>query len=156
MVSGRFLSPIPACAAVRWMLTLNDRASEAATQADATAATDVTGFGLLGQAYTMVKNSQVDFLISHSAVPVLAHVLELVLSGIVPEGAHKNLQFLEGKVDFGEGFPQDDKLVLTDPQTSGGILIATPESNVGRFALAGVYHSIIGKVTWGTGRLRVQ
>jgi len=155
-LKGRKIADQEIESTVRWMLTLNDRASEAAIRAGATAATDVTGFGLLGHAYTMVKGSRVDFVIGHDAVPVLERVREFIASGIVPSGAYDNLKFLEGKVDFRKAVTEEEKLVLTDPQTSGGLLIAVPESNIERFASTGVHFSVVGKVVRGSGRLVVQ
>lgn len=142
--------------AERWMLTLNDKASEAALGAGATAATDVTGFGLLGHAHTMVRDSLIDFVIHHGAVPVLDRVRELLSSGIVPEGAYNNLKFLGGKVDFDAALSEDERLLLSDPQTSGGLLVAIPEKNMERFVASGIRHWVIGKVVKGSGRLKVD
>lgn len=140
---------------VKSMLSLNAHASEAALFAAATAATDVTGFGLLGHAYNMVKNSLTDFVIASNAVPVFDKVRDFISSGIIPEGAYKNLSFLDGKVIFSEAVSEDERLLFSDPQTSGGLLLTLPEQNVERFASKGIRHWIIGRVEKGTGRVRL-
>lgn len=142
--------------AVKWMLTLNKEAAEAAVHAGATAATDVTGFGLLGHAHTMARGSSVDFVIHSTEVPVLERVRDFIASGIVPEGSHNNLKYLEGKVDFGDSLSEDERLLLTDPQTSGGLLITVPEDRFEEFARSEISHSIIGRVEQGSGRLKVR
>lgn len=143
-------------AAVKWMLTLNDRASMAALNAGATSATDVTGFGLLGHAYNMVKDSPVNFVIDHAAVPVLEHVRDFISSGIIPAGAYNNLNFLDGKADFSQQLTEDDRLLLSDPQTSGGLLASIPEQNLQDLAAAGIAHWIIGRAEKGSGRLKIE
>ncbi|GAB4416114.1 MAG: selenide, water dikinase SelD [Thermodesulfovibrionales bacterium] len=140
---------------VKWMLTLNSRASEAALNAGATSATDVTGFGLLGHACNMVKGSSIDFVINHSDVPVLDNVRGLISYGLVPMGAYSNLRFLDDKVDFSSSLSEDERLLLSDPQTSGGLLITIPEGNMERFARTGVPYWRIGKVINGSGRISV-
>lgn len=140
--------------AVEAMLTLNDKASASAVSAGAHAATDVTGFGLLGHAYNMARGSDTDFEIRVSGVPVMERVREFVEGGIIPEGAHNNLKFLEGKIDPGDS-TEDERIVLADPQTSGGLLIALPIEGIGKFKASGVGFSVIGKVVPGTGRIRL-
>lgn len=146
--------------AVASMLLLNDAASEAALEAKATSATDVTGFGLLGHAFNMVGGSDVDFEISAAGVPVFEGVRDFISEGIVPEGAYTNLKYLQdmqgegGAVDLSR-LDEDELLVLTDPQTSGGLLVTVPEQGVRVFADSGVEHSVIGAIKPGTGVLRV-
>lgn len=139
-----------------WMLTLNDKAAEVALSAGATAATDVTGFGLLGHAYNMVRDSNTDFVIQLGSTPVFSRVQEFISAGIVPEGSYNNLKFLMGKVDFDSALSEDQKLVLSDPQTSGGLLMTIPEENIGRIAASGIRHWFIGRVEQGSGRIRVK
>lgn len=141
---------------VKWMLMLNNRASEAAINASATAATDVTGFGLLGHARNMVKGSSVDFVIYHDDVPVFDNVRNLISYGLIPLGAYSNLRFLNGKVDFSSSVSEDQRLLLSDPQTSGGLLITIPEGNMEEFARTGVQYWRIGNVVNGSGRIRVE
>lgn len=140
---------------VKWMLSLNKIASEAGINAGATAATDVTGFGLLGHAYNMVKGSPIDFIINHNSVPVFEDVRRFISSGIIPQGAYNNLKFLEGKVDFSVPIAEDEKLLFSDPQTSGGLLMTIPEKNMEIFASTGIKFWIIGRVEKGSGRLKL-
>lgn len=141
--------------AIDWMLTLNDKASELSLKADATACTDITGFGLLGHAYNMLKNSDVDFEIKKDSIPVLGHVNEMISSGMVPEGAYNNLKFLDGKVEFSPYLTEEDRLLLADPQTSGGLLITMKEERIKIFEESGIFFSIIGRVVKGTGKIIV-
>jgi len=142
--------------AVRWMLTLNDRAAEAALDAGATACTDITGFGLLGHAHNMVKNSGIDFVIHHNNVPVIDRAAAMINAGMVPEGAYNNLRFLDGKVAFSSRITEEDKLLLADPQTSGGLLITLKEERLNTFKDLSIFHSVIGRVIKGSGRIIVK
>ncbi len=142
--------------AVDWMLTLNDNAAFMASSLGATACTDVTGFGLLGHAYNMVRNAAVDFIIEASHVPVLDHVLEMIDRGMVPGGARKNLQYAEGKVVFGSGVSEEIKLILSDPQTSGGLLFTLGEDRVKALEGSSLFYSVIGRVEKGSGSIIVK
>ncbi|MCL4536308.1 MAG: selenide, water dikinase SelD [Nitrospirae bacterium] len=142
--------------AIGWMLTLNDTASEMALRAGATACTDITGFGLLGHAYNMVKGSGINFEIKKDSVPVLENVREMINSGMVPEGAYNNLRFLDGKVEFSPHITEEDRLLLADPQTSGGLLITLKEENIKVFKESGIYFSVIGRVVKGSGKIIVK
>lgn len=141
--------------AVNNMLTLNNKSSGAALNAGVTSGTDVTGFGLLGHAFNMVRDSSVDFVIDDHSVPVLEGVRDLISCGMSPQGAHNNLKFLNGKVDFNDSISDDERLLLSDPQTSGGLLITVPEENMGLFASSGITHWVIGKVVKGSGKITV-
>ncbi len=142
--------------AVKWMLTLNDRASEAALSAGASAATDITGFGLLGHASNMVKGSEVDFIIEYDEVPVLENAMDFVSGGIVSKGAYNNLKFVQDKVDFNPSLQEEARLLLSDPQTSGGLLVALPERNIEAFKSKGFKFWVIGRVVEGSGKLIVR
>lgn len=145
--------------AISLMLTLNAKASRAATEAGAHAVTDVTGFGLIGHALNMVEGSKIDFVISQQKVPVIAGVRRLVSSGIAPRGAHNNLRFYGNKVTFPRGTSMEEKLILSDPQTSGGLLIALPEGKMKRFRQFAEREEMpcweIGEVVKGRGRIQV-
>lgn len=141
--------------AVNNMLTLNNKASGAALNAGATSGTDVTGFGLLGHAFNMVRDSSVDFVIDDHSVPVLEGVRDLISCGMSPQGAYNNLKFLNGKVDFTGSISDDERLLLSDPQTSGGLLITVPEENMEKFNSYGIRHWVIGRVVRGSGKITV-
>ena len=146
--------------AVSLMLMLNDRASEAAIFAGAHAATDVTGFGLTGHALNMVKGSKINFVIYHENVPLISNAVKnLAASGIMPKGAKNNLQFFCGKISFPESFSKEDKLILSDPQTSGGLLIAVSKKGMEKFRLFAKRKKMpyweIGEVVKGDGRITI-
>ncbi|MCG6550680.1 MAG: selenide, water dikinase SelD [Candidatus Magnetominusculus sp. LBB02] len=142
--------------AVKWMRTLNAGASELALKAGASACTDVTGFGLLGHAYNMVRDSQIDFVIYADAVPLLDNVMELAEDGMCPGGAYKNLKYMSDKAVFSGAVNMQERLILADPQTSGGLLMAVKEANIEVFRASGAYHKVIGKVVNGSGKIAVE
>ena len=110
--------------AVELMTTPNDAASEAMVAAGAEAATDVTGFGLLGHLHRMLEASGVAARIDASAIPVIPGVLELAADDVVPGGTQRNRSYLRPFVEWGE-VTVPEQMVLADAQTSGGLLIAT-------------------------------
>jgi selenide,water dikinase len=119
--------------AINSMLELNRTASKAAVTAGARAATDITGFGLLGHALNMAKSSGVNLVIHKDEVPFMKNVKELISSGVVLKGSRNNLDFARKDVSFPAGFNGADKLAMVDPQTSGGLLVALPESGLKKF-----------------------
>lgn len=111
------------------MSTLNRAGAEAITAvgvdvAGVHAATDITGFGLLGHLRNIVRASGCGAVIERARVPVLAAAEAYVRQGIAPGGTHANRRFLADCVDWGEGLGEADQLLLCDAQTSGGLLIA--------------------------------
>ena len=109
--------------AVDTMTALNAPAGEAMVQAGVDAATDVTGFGLLGHLHELVEASGVAAELDAGAIPLLPGTLELAGREVVPGGTRKNRTYLEPLVDWGN-LPEPERLVLADAQTSGGLLIA--------------------------------
>lgn len=142
--------------AIRWMLTLNDKASHVALAAGATACTDITGFGLLAHAYDMARDSELDFVIDGATVPVLEHVFEMIDRGMVPQGAYRNLQYMQDKAVFSGAVSEERKLVFSDPQTSGGLLITVAEDRIRDFEASSLFFSVIGRVQRGSGLIRVK
>lgn len=127
----RDLAPAAALTeAVRVMTTLNAGAARAALAAGATAATDVTGFGLLGHLRNLLDASGVSSSLRADRVPVLAGAIELVERGAVPGGTKRNLESLEGSVTWEPDVPEPLRVLLADAQTSGGLLIAVPPTEV--------------------------
>lgn len=118
-------------AAIAEMLRLNDTASQIAVQAGATAATDITGFGLLGHLKKLCEASRVSAEIDAASIPVLLGATELALQGYAPGGAQRNLDYVADSLDIvrdtsGKA-PTDQSTyptlaLLADPQTSGGLL----------------------------------
>jgi selenide,water dikinase len=111
-------------AAVVQMRQLNREASEAMLAVGVSAATDVTGFGLLGHLGEMLVGSGVAARIEAALVPVLDGVLELAEAGVVPSGTRRNLAAVESLTNFAAAISPAQRLVLADAQTSGGLLIA--------------------------------
>ncbi|MDO8684248.1 MAG: selenide, water dikinase SelD, partial [Armatimonadota bacterium] len=113
---------------VQLMTTLNKTASEAVKRVGANSCTDVTGFGLLGHLHEMTWASGVGAVIDLSAVPVIEGTMDLLKQDMAPGGTHRNLQFLEncGALDWEQGITDEEKLLLCDAQTSGGLLISVP------------------------------
>jgi selenide, water dikinase len=119
--------------AVRWMTTLNAAASCAMLSAGVHAATDVTGYGLLGHAYEMASASRRRIRIDASRVPVLGLVRGLVAAGISPGGSRANAREHALFTDFAAGIDAETRLILSDAQTSGGLLIAVPAERAANF-----------------------
>jgi len=111
-------------AAVELMTTSNRSAAEAMRDAEAEAATDVTGFGLLGHLHRMLEASGVAAELDAGAIPLMdPGILDLARTGVVPGGTKRNLAYVRMHTDFGD-LPEAERLILADAQTSGGMLIA--------------------------------
>lgn len=109
--------------AVDIMTRLNRDASEAALRAGAEAATDVTGFGLLGHLHKVCRASGVRAVIDRAAVPVIEAARAALKDGFVSGGTHRNLDWVRPHLEFASGVTEDDLLLLADAQTSGGLLV---------------------------------
>ncbi len=107
------------------MSQLNKTASEVMLRYDVHAATDITGFGLLGHAYNLAKASHVSLVLQADAIPCLpeAHV-KTREAGYIPGGTANNKQYLEKMVSFSESIDAVEQMIYYDAQTSGGLLIA--------------------------------
>ena len=108
------------------MATLNKGASEAMAEVGGNAATDITGFGLIGHALEMAKASKIGIRLNAADVPVISEAMTFASMGMVPEGSHRNRNFCSHEIHLS---PQVDPLIidlLTDAQTSGGLLISVP------------------------------
>jgi selenide,water dikinase len=119
--------------AVEVMSTLNRAAGEAMVASGAVhAATDVTGFGLLGHLSEMLGAGDVGVRIEAAAVPVLEETWDFVRRDVVPGGTRRNLASVESlsRVDWSERLDEHQRLVLADAQTSGGLLMAVDPSAV--------------------------
>ncbi len=115
------------------MTTLNSSASELMVKYGVKAATDVTGFGLLGHLFEMCKASSVSVEIKFNELPFINGVRELASNGIVPSGTKRNLDNITNEINFHEKFDTIAKLMIADSQTSGGLLIAIPTEKVDSF-----------------------
>jgi selenide,water dikinase len=108
----------------RVMATLNAAASKAAIGADAHACTDITGFGLLGHVRGMLKDRGLGARLSVSSIPLLSRFRELLRDGVYPGGTQRNLDYYGAWLRLEPNVPEETKLIVADPQTSGGLLIA--------------------------------
>ncbi len=124
------LSAADLAPAVAVMTTLNAGAARALRAVDVHAATDVTGFGLLGHLHSLLTASGAAAEVQAAAVPLLARARELAERGAIPGGTRRNLESLSDAVEFAPGIDESTKLLLADAQTSGGLLIALPEPQV--------------------------
>jgi len=113
--------------ATRVMATLNKAASEVMVEVGVNACTDITGFGFLGHLFEMVKFSGVSATIYPESIPLLKGAKEYASMGLLPAATYENIEYVGSAVKFPEGFDEDLKLLLFDPQTSGGLLIAVPQ-----------------------------
>ncbi|WP_018602272.1 selenide, water dikinase SelD [Mycobacterium sp. 155] len=109
--------------AVATMTALNRDAADAALAAGVRAATDVTGFGLLGHLHKMCRASGVGAVIDRRAVPVIDAALDALRDGYVSGGTRRNLDWVRPYLRPGSGVTEDDLLLLADAQTSGGLLV---------------------------------
>jgi selenide,water dikinase len=116
--------PDLAAEAVRVMGQLNRAASEAMLRVGVNAATDITGYGLLGHLHEMVAASGASARVSAAAVPVLRGAHDLARQGAIAGGTARNLEWLNDKVRWAPQIDEVTRLVLADAQTSGGLLIA--------------------------------
>ena len=110
------------------MTTLNDKALEAAKELNANAITDVTGFGLLGHLIEMIGDSEVTVNIYLDNVPVIEHAKEYLNNGVYPSGSKRNFDSAEENIIYSDDQESFVK-ILSDAQTSGGLLISAPNDN---------------------------
>jgi selenide,water dikinase len=135
--------------AVRWMTTLNREAAELMVECHASAATDVTGFGLIGHASEMARGAGVTFRLNLADVPFMTGLAELVADGMAPAGCYRNRDHYLPGVSV---LSKDEVFLLPlfDPQTSGGLLISlTPDDADHFLELAdrrGIFARQIGSV----------
>ena len=143
--------------AVDTMSTLNDVASKLMIELKIKAATDITGFGLLGHLSEICKASKVTSEIDFNLLPLLPGTLELANDGIIPGGTKRNLSYAESFTQFQEDRTDIEKLITSDAQTSGGLLISiSPEKTELFLQLFNKQSSIkahkIGKITEQRGK----
>jgi selenide, water dikinase len=110
--------------AVDSMVSLNARAAQAANRTDVHACTDITGFGLLGHASEMAIGAGLSFRLSYSKIPVLPGTKDYAAMGMIPAGAYCNRDHFGKAISFASQVPEREQIILFDPQTSGGLLIA--------------------------------
>ena len=115
------------------MTTLNSSAGKLMVKHGATAATDVTGFGLLGHLWEMCQASCVSVEINFDGLPFINGIYDLVKNNVVPNGTKRNLNNISDKVNFHKRLGKTEQLMVADSQTSGGLLIAMPKEKTESF-----------------------
>jgi selenide,water dikinase len=114
--------------AVESMKRLSASASELALKAGTRAATDVTGFGLVGHAVQLAVASGATLVFEAAALPLFDRVEELALAGHVPGGGRNNRSYFEPRTSIADALSEGRRLAAFDPQTSGGLLLSVPAS----------------------------
>lgn len=116
-------------AALESMKTLNKKAFETACLYDIHAATDITGFSLLGHLYEMAEAASLSVRLDSSSLPYFSASPELARLGLIPEGAYHNRDYIEDKVHFASSVPREITDIMFDPQTSGPLCLAMSEDD---------------------------
>ena len=148
--------------AVDVMATLNKGAAEAMMRVGINSCTDITGFGLMGHLRGMTRGSKVGAIINASDVPVLPGVWDLLGKNVVPGGTFRNMNGVEDSVDWDESLTDQQRLLMCDAQTSGGLLISVTKDKVEKLLselkISGVEtRVIVGEITAAnSGRILVK
>lgn len=137
--------------AAQEMAFLNKYAAEIAVKHKVHAMTDVTGFGLLGHLHEMT-NAETSIQLSYQEIPIIEAAFDLAEFGLFPAGAYRNEQHYEDFVELADKITDTNKMLLYDPQTSGGLLISVAESEAMQVvkelkSCGAEYSAIIGEVT---------
>ena len=140
--------------AVETMAALNRPGAVAMQRVGVNAATDITGFGLMGHLKSMVKGSGVAAEVNLGGIPVLAGTRQLLDRGVAPGGTHRNLSSVEDVVTWDESLTDEDRLLLCDAQTSGGLLISVPAARCDALVAAlreegANCAAVVGRITGG-------
>ncbi len=156
---GRKADPEHLGSAVDSMLQLNRQAAEAAVRVGVSAATDITGFALLGHAAEMAEKSGADLEIEYARVPFLEGAKEYGARGLFPGGTFNNLDYYASRLVVDGSLTDTDRNILLTPETSGGLLFAVEQEKAGaleeELTRAGVKVRRIGRVVEGRGMIRV-
>ena len=143
---------------IRWMTMLNRDAAKAMVNAGASAATDVTGYGLIGHLLEMCEGSGVGAEIKTSAVPVLDGAREALAKGFRPEGTMRNVRTFRNRVSL--NVPENEFTLMCDAQTSGGLLIAISPERASElethFRESGLFYAKVGVLTSDRGRITLS
>ena len=148
-------SPEEIAEVVGWMSSLNRSAARLAIELGLKAATDITGFGLIGHAVEMAQASGVKFEIQFDQVPILESAQNYARERVFAGGAFDNQSYFGKDVTFTRELEEYQQLLLFDPQTSGGLLLAVPPEKLADFEGQAQEmqqpYWIIGKVYKGEG-----
>ena len=127
------------------MKALNGTASRAALAVGARCATDITGFGLLGHMSHIARASKVTLRVELDSIPIFPGVREAVRAGSVPDGSKRNAEYLRDLVRWQKG-SEEDRAILCDPQTSGGLVLCVNRSEVANYLSRVIGSVVIGEV----------
>lgn len=139
-------TPEEEAAVVRSMTTSNARAAQAMVRAGVRAATDVTGFGLVGHALNIARHSHVDLVLEAARLPALPGVLAHLEAGTFPPTVDVNRRGYGDKLVVEEGVPEVLVRLASDPQTSGGLLMVVPPKKVDTI-LRATGGTVVGRTT---------
>ena len=149
-------------AAIRVMQTLNAGAARAARAAGVRAATDITGFGLLGHLGNILQGSALAAELWTENLPVLEQARQMAEEGMVPGGTARNLEAATLTTEYGSSVTESNRILLSDAQTSGGLLLAVAPERLAQL-LADLRHeatpaaSVVGRLVDGAvGSIRVS
>lgn len=118
---------------VEWMKQLNSRASQLANEFGLRAATDITGYSLLGHAMEMADASGVSLRFRLADMPFTSGARRYAEQGMFPGGAFDNKNHFAARVEFDSSIGEPDQMLLFDPQTSGGLLLGVPQEKLNAF-----------------------
>jgi selenide, water dikinase len=119
--------------ATAWMSRLNASASKLAVEFGLHAATDITGYGLLGHGLEMAQASGVGLTIDFDRLPFLRGAAGYARKGAFAGGALDNRDYFGPHIAFADALPMSDRMMIFDPQTSGGLLLGVPPSRIDEF-----------------------
>jgi selenide,water dikinase len=140
---------------VNWMKMLNREAARLATEMNLRGGTDVTGFSLLGHGMEMAEASSVRLRLHNGTIPFTSGAQFYANLGTFPGGAVDNKLFFGARVEFQGRFTEEEIMLLFDPQTSGGLLLAVPKTRKKEFLEQADSNGIpaweIGEVLDGSG-----
>jgi selenide, water dikinase len=145
---------------LEWTTRLNTPGEALSSMPSVHALTDVTGFGLAGHLLEILRGSKLSAEVQFDALPVIAEALDWVKQGVATGASERNWKGYGHEVDLPAGFPEWKRKLLSDPQTSGGLLVSCGSDAVAtvlnEFRNRGFGETkVIGKVTAGPARLKV-
>jgi selenide,water dikinase len=132
--TGGVAEPAHLRGAVEQMLMLNRKAAQLMQQVDFHAATDITGFALIGHSYEVAELSEVTLRFHIDKLPFLDGAKEYAADWLFPGGASCNKDAYEPRVRFASEIPDEIQMLLYTPETSGGLLICVPSDQADRLA----------------------
>lgn len=145
--------------AVNWMKQLNDKAGQLANEFGLRGGTDITGYGLLGHAMEMADASNVALHFEFAKIPFISCGRKYADAGCFAGGAFDNKSYFEAKVKFTDSIDEQNRMLLFDPQTSGGLLLGVPQEKLASFLTraeeVGQAVWVVGNVETGSG-IRVR